>query len=101
MSTTISGSSCGGIPCPQCGLFERSIIETRPRAKAFSIYRRCLCSNCGTRFTTQEQLATRRRPVKQARLQLQLQAQLDALHQIERIERNLAALRRSLPSAIQ
>lgn len=85
-----------GTPCPDCGSIERGVIESRPRAGG-SIYRRCFCRRCGTRYTTREQLVgqpiTRTRDEQRAD-RLRRAAILD---QIDRIERSLAALKRNLP----
>lgn len=90
----ITAAGCGGIPCPDCGCFERSVLETRHRVKTSSVYRRCLCSNCGARYTTQEQLASKQRSSASRTDRLRRAAALD---QITRIERSLTTLRQTLP----
>lgn len=87
-------TGCGGIPCPDCGCPERSVLETRHRVKTSSIYRRCLCSQCGARYTTQEQLAGKQASSTSRADRLQ---RATALDQITRIERSLTVLRRTLP----
>ena len=74
-----------GTPCPDCG----------------SIYRRCFCRRCGTRYTTREQLvgktaAKTRDDDRASRLR-----RAAILDQIDRIERSLAVLKRNLPPTNQ
>lgn len=85
----------GGVPCPVCGCRERDIIETRFRKRTASVYRRSSCHNCGERFSTQECLIGMQRPDAQSNKR-QVQ---EALFRIGHIERNLALLKRTLPSS--
>jgi transcriptional regulator NrdR family protein len=85
-----------GTPCPDCGSIERGVIESRPRAGG-SIYRRCFCRRCGTRYSTREQLvgeAVTKTPDDNRAERLRRAAMVD---QIDRIERSLAILKRNLP----
>lgn len=56
MST--ASSKQRGIACPECGHDDRQVLETRPRVKTRSIYRRCICLRCGARFPTSEVLSS-------------------------------------------
>ena len=47
-------STDGGIRCPHCEHHSRQILETRRYANR--VYRRCVCSHCGDRFSTNEVL---------------------------------------------
>ena len=42
----------GGIKCPNCGERSRHVIESRRTRNA--VCRRCVCRQCGHRFTTRE-----------------------------------------------
>ena len=43
-----------GVPCPQCKRTDRQVIETRGVKRTQTIRRRCLCTNCGYRYSTYE-----------------------------------------------
>lgn len=43
-----------GIRCPNCGNRNRQVIESRKRIG--EVYRRCVCSKCGHRYSTCERL---------------------------------------------
>lgn len=45
-------SDATGIQCPSCKHTSRRVIESRQALKI--VYRRCLCENCGERYSTHE-----------------------------------------------
>jgi uncharacterized Zn finger protein len=40
--------------CPSCGSYDRDVIESRKRHG--SVFRRCDCRECGTRYRTSEKV---------------------------------------------
>lgn len=42
--------------CPQCGLLQSRVVDTRPAEDGSLLRRRRLCDNCGFRFTTLERV---------------------------------------------
>lgn len=48
----MNGSSIYGIECPECGSQVRNVLESRKANH--QVRRRCLCVECGARYTTYE-----------------------------------------------
>lgn len=51
-SRTYDGIYAGGFPCPACGAFRSSVVDSRRRLD--SIRRRRKCDACGEKWTTLE-----------------------------------------------